>query len=138
MVMTNAQLKQKAIQEAYGEHWEKVKCHVDEDGYLHHPNGGEVTFDPFIGFMEEHPTKDVFRPKSLTGIDTNNGWTRIENDGSNLPEGDIQTYNVGRMENEGFKIFYGIEVRANYIRQGHELNDITHYRPVVELPKPIY
>lgn len=72
--------KQEAIEKAYGEHWDIVGKHVDGDGYLHHPKGGEVTFEPFIGFMDEHPTKDAYRPKSLSCIETNNGWIRIESE----------------------------------------------------------
>jgi len=32
--MTNQQRKQKAIQEAYGEHWEQVEKYVNHDGWF--------------------------------------------------------------------------------------------------------
>lgn len=43
--------KQEAIQKAYGEHWEKVKEFVDENGFCHERKN--------IGFYEKFYTKEI-------------------------------------------------------------------------------
>jgi len=132
--MTNHQLKQKAIQEAYGEHWEQVRLRVNENGWYSLPNGKKSeSFCDFLGNCDMRAAAE-FRPKSLTFLEANNGWTRIEPDGSNLP---------------ATEAMYKVIDDSGYVRDfqwydnepAHELwkeYGITHYRPVTELPKPIY
>jgi len=136
--MTNQQRKQKAIQEAYGEHWEQVRLRVNENGWYSLPNGKKSeSFCDFLGNCDMRAAAD-FRPKSLSGIDTNNGWTRIEPDGSNLPvEGG--KFKVG-MKFYDSDIFIEEDAIYNHIEvlNAYSIGLITHYRPVTELPKPIY
>lgn len=114
--------KQEAIEKAYGEHWDIVGKHVDEDGYLHHPKGGEVTFEPFIGFMDEHPTKDAYRPKSLSGIETNNGWISI------LSEDDLPKPNLNYDIVEDGHIYYDVWFTGEmWIKDPNTFNP-THWR----------
>jgi hypothetical protein len=66
--------KQEKIREAYGEHWETVKDYVDLDGWIDFRIAPEYflrerKFDA-IGKYEER----LLRPKSLAGIEHNNGW----------------------------------------------------------------
>lgn len=128
--------KEKAIREAYGEHWETVKHHVDENGYLHHPKGGEVTFDPFIGFMEEHPTDDAYRPKSIKGIETNFNWTRIESE-ADLPTED-GWYWIKYLGDE-FVCFW-VSHKCLFVDNDNNyyLDDVTHYQKVLKPNLPIY
>ena len=78
--MTNEKLKQESIKNAYGEYWEQ--CKIDENGWC--------DYDDWLNFIGQSIYYDLFdwkmRPKSLFGIDNNNGWIRIEEDGSNLPK----------------------------------------------------
>lgn len=127
--------KEKAIREAYGEHWETVKEQVNENGYLYHPRGGEVTFDPFIGFMEEHPTDDAYRPNSLQGIETNNGWTRIESE-ADLPneDGYYEVCKDGVPQKN--KSYYHSKFSGFKVSRGSK--QITHWKTPIEVKSPIY
>lgn len=85
--------KQEKIQEAYGKFYHKS---VNQDGWikfsLNLPNGignwllsnKDSLFDVKIQI-----TCVQFRPKSLHGIEDNNGWIKIEKE-SNLPETGIE------------------------------------------------
>lgn len=137
--MTPQEAKQKAIIEAYGEHWNTVKHHVNDDGWLYHPKGGEVTFDPFIGFMDEHPTDDAYRPRSLHGIEVNNFWTRIEPDGSNLPKDMIDCFCI----KDGL-IFFPLLYRTDLMQfqaadeSCYDWQEFSHYQKITEPSLPIY
>lgn len=124
--------KQQAIIAAYGEHWETVKQNVDENGFLEHPKGGEVTFDPFIGFMEEHPSKDAFRPVSLSRIENNNGWEL-------LPAKDLLPYGWYFV-----RLFHPVakieDITVYHLNSGSGILPFhfgTHYKHI-ELNHPIY
>ena len=79
--MTNLEAKQEAIKKAYGEYWELVKDLVRTDGSLSEPvwigSDIDIDYDDF--------STGYFRPKSLKGIENNNGWIRIESE-ADLPE----------------------------------------------------
>ena len=128
--------KQKAIREAYGEHWDTVNEHVDEQGYLHHPKGGEVTFDPFIGFMDEHINEDAYRPKSLSGIETNNGWITISSE-SDLPiEVDVFCH-VANLKDNKHRV-HNSPVKRATIKKWFKEGKVTHYKPIEKPNPPIY
>ena len=129
--MTNEQLKQEAIKNAYGEYWEilpnkdkvLIRGCIEINTYLNL----ELKFDKV--FL----TENLVRPKSLSGIETNNGWIRIKEDGSNLPKesGDYWFYTkhkqvLIRDYNPGFNLY------ESY------LNTYTHYQPIVKPLLPIY
>ena len=72
--------KEEKIQEAYGEYWELVKDKANKNGI--------ITFSEYkilpIKFHEMMVAVDYqglfYTPKSLIGIENNNGWTKIENE----------------------------------------------------------
>ncbi len=78
--------KQEAIQKAYGEHWEKLKGYIDENGWVEDLQACTCLFlDFFDGRISSRifyidcdindiDTQEFFRPKSLQGIENNNGW----------------------------------------------------------------
>jgi len=146
--MPNQQLKQKAIQEAYGEYYPSLQANINNDGYCMMYDDKSVKLTPNfneLGFTKDYTENNIdsgvfpdgslqWRPKSLGAIDNNNGWTRIEPDESNLP---------------ATEAMYKVIDDSGYVRDFqwydnepvHELwkeYGITHYRPVTELPKPIY
>jgi len=140
--MTNQQLKQKAIQEAWrkaiGEQkYKYIEKHIDSGGFANNVNLQLSNESIEASKFQRHANKRGFiRLESLTGIDNNNGWTRIEPDGSNLPvEGRLKS---GRLYEDGK--FEEIDAVYNHIEvlNAFHLALITHYRPVTELPKPIY
>lgn len=121
-------LKQEAIKKAYGEHWEEVKNYIDDNGWI---EGGtdrdfpEPKFEPSIGELEEHKTEYLWRPKSLQGIENNNGWIRIESEEQydKLENGNYHWYNINTDRYcQGDLWVYGT---------------FTHYRPrLIPKPKP--
>lgn len=125
--------KEKAIREAYGEHWETVKNHVSENGWLYHPRGGEVTFDPFIGFQHQHPVDDAWRPKSLQGIETNLGWLSVKHHG--LPNKFGAYWTMATNNEEPQANTYGF---MNSNSWTFDSETVTHYQPIIKPNLPIY
>lgn len=97
--MTKLTKKQEVIRKAYGEHWDKVKDIIEDcnDGYI------SIEEVPYKGLFDIQDVQidhvqvsgqygDIvtfWRPKSLQGIENNNGWFSIEEHG--LPkEGEFE------------------------------------------------
>lgn len=116
--------KEEIIREAYGEHYDKFKDSIDENGWT------EDTIYYFL-VCEWHPDKwGKARPKSLEGIENNNGWKRIESE-EDLPNEDGLYFAVVTEE---------IEVLF-YHKPSHNqfwLENITHYQPIVKPKHPIF
>ena len=117
--------KQEAIRKAYGEYWDQVKNSIDDDGYI-------------LGNAKSLPNKEFdgdgfgyIRPKSLQGIENNNGWIRIESD-EDLPKSTIDTFYTYGED-------YGIKMEGwGNLKIGYRVGRITHYQPIVKPEKPIY
>lgn len=81
--------KKKLIQEAYGEHWDKVKDFVDiNTGVAEIPSTINRTdylkqFELLGTYPNSTGFYQLFIPKSLRMFNHNNGWTKIE---EKLPE----------------------------------------------------
>jgi len=134
--MKNEQLKIEAIKKAYGEYYEQAK--PSENGWcrfgnITHKIFKELDMDGFSSF-----DSNTVRPKSLTGIETNNGWVRIEEDGSNLPKekcvcflfnkrGDTESFAFGQ------QAYFGTMTETEYI-----LKYFAHYQPIMKPEPPIY
>lgn len=139
--MTNEQAKQEAIKKAY----ERI-------GYIElfelANNVGWVTvksgqYDiPIFERLNVNNEKVFIRPKSLTGFSDNNGWIRIEPDGSNLPTDDgnlNHSYSVFDIKNSDEEdMTYLMKTHANGVIQLFKQDRITHYKPIKEEPKPVY
>lgn len=128
--MKTEELKLKAIQDAYGEYFEKCKPNKDGWSLRHYEEigmniyGSEAEFNDFM----------VWRPISLKGIENNRGWIRIEEDGSNLPNGnDADDFWICN-ENGLFDFFSYPEQIERKFRNG----TVTHYQPVIKPKPPIY
>lgn len=128
--------KAEAIRKAYGEYWEQLsqqakKCALEHNGYI----------SPIISGIGNIPREFVtfndlgFRPRTIVGIENNNGWIRIESE-DDLPKEDKiecwfihydRIYNgafAGRMFSSGATL---VGWRA-----------VTHFQPIVKPEKPIY
>ena len=95
--------KEEVIQQAYGECWEQIKDYVDQDGWCN--DGGNRMFKEIFegnGKINKYSSITIFhtyfnrlvnfknktghwRPKSLQGIENNNGWIKIESE-EDLPK----------------------------------------------------
>ena len=127
--------KQETIAKAYGEHWETVKDFVDENGLIRYDN--YKYFKLFLfDRMVAYDSKGVFWiPKSLKGIENNNGWIKIESE-ADLPK--ESGFYFGKDYEFGTDIMYfDFETKkwkdlSGYIQQA------THYQPIVKPEPPIY
>lgn len=74
--------KEEAIKEAYGEYYDKLKNVITSNGWvsIHHmqEENVELDFEIKTEYEDGFPS-DYARPKSLQGIEDNNGWVNIEN-----------------------------------------------------------
>jgi hypothetical protein len=140
--MTNEEAKQQAIKNAYGEYWELVKNHVDSNGFLKYGDIRNETIglkDSEIEITDYNFNIDfeVWRPKQLQGIESNNKWIRIESE-NDLPKDDCKCWVITSS---------GEEYMALYLdgcQKFWELMDLdfqlypTHYMPIVTPDKPVY
>lgn len=143
--------KQEVIKNAYGEHWETVKDYVDENGWFE--------LKKVVGtFWETKLELDIIesprrvRPKSLQGIENNNGWIKIESE-ADLPKDHEINYFIpcnflerafigfiDRKSNEVYFLDESFEVRKNtcvYLNSWLP-SQITHYQPINKPLKPLY
>lgn len=134
--MTNQEAKQEAIKKAYGEHWDEVQkiSNIDENGWTDsHSFPSEYVIAQTTLQRGEDPMDFSARPKSLIGIEDNNGWIRIEPDGSNLPDIHIDFIWLRKLDGE---------TKDKFHINGHSKSDIikgyTHYKPITPELKPIY
>ena len=125
--------KHEKIQEAYGELFTSCEKYIDENGWLNwchkkaslikYMDVSEIDFD---GIKQ--------RPKSLQGIENNNGWTKIESE-DDLPKTDLECYvtnNIGRIQFGEFEA----ETQRFFVNDTRTFP--THYIPVVKPIFPIY
>jgi len=141
--MTNEQLKQQAIQEAYCKEFILTgNTREDAENRFKAIWWAVGKAGWFCGNLHE-VTKANFeyngeycRPIRLRGIENNNGWVRISEDGSNLPtEG---RFCSGKLTELGVWWEMTDTMLKEEIETYFTACQITHYRPVVEHPKPVY
>jgi hypothetical protein len=78
----------------------------------------------------------LFRPKSLQGIENNNGWIKIESE-SDLPSEDIDCHFITHNK----EIFKGEYIKSiDNFKSGSELYNgrVSHYQPITKPQPPIY
>ena len=133
--MTNLEAKQEAIKKAYGEYWEAVKDFVDENGWIDFLEDIQRIMYFFHDSDNIEVFKSTWRPKSLQGIENNNGWIKIESE-EDLPKNDMYVY-----------IIFNKKVNIAFLCNGELYNPnkvkyykkgVTHYKPIEESTLPIY
>ncbi|BBQ09255.1 hypothetical protein [Elizabethkingia anophelis] len=129
--------KQQAIKAAYGEYF--IKENIDENGWTNNPPEGMLKSIPCEA-KEMHITfgspETWCRPRSITDIENNRGWTRIESE-EDIPDNN-ELYNSGLLDNEG--VFHHEEKRhaPKTLKWLFQRKFITHYRKVDPVPPPIF
>jgi len=114
--------KEEKIQESYGKHWEKLhpiakKCALDNYGWISSLLGNPPK-DLCLDFDEAFR---IYRPKSLEGIEENNGWIKLNGLPNEIEyDGDIWIINKNG----------DIEINVNH--ECLEIGYATHYQ--FELP----
>lgn len=136
--------KEEKIKEAYGDLWEKVKDNIDTDGFVQfkiishgvtNKMHYEWDFDlDYLSVETSGYSPDIkWRPVSLSGIETNNGWTKIES------EEDLPKHMIGCDFIVSGIGFCGYFVDGNfYEATGRLRKNVTHYQPFEKRKYPIY
>lgn len=132
-----------AIKKAYGEHFKKLKPYINlEFGWVNtsEPNvfWKDITHDNF-GFKDEEVEllSEYWRPKTLTGIHNNNGWTRIESE-EDLPKDESMRYKV-YLEEHNTDHGSPVRFKEGFFYDGDLcLFGVTHYKPIEPELLPIY
>lgn len=110
--------KQKVIREAYGEHWDKVKDFITETGWI---DMSEFHVYPQHLNIEKEDCEidqEFWRPKSLKGIENNNGWFSIKEHG--LPK---EKGNYDFLISEDYRInAEDLEITTVYVSESLVLN----------------
>ena len=130
--------KLEKIQEAYGEYWEKLKDSINmHDGYIEgYIINKKLGFTPKDYEEKFAPLVSSYRPKSLQGIEHNNGWIKIESE-EDLPE---ETGIYFTFSKVSWKPFYRIDVFTGRLKNSftNGISCFTHYQPIIKPEPPMY
>jgi hypothetical protein len=124
--------KEEIIAKAYGKYWEQVKNYVNLNGWvkitdIKDNNINDEIYNLSIDVIES-PRR--IRPKSLQGIENNNGWIKIESE-NDLPKEDVD-YWVVNADGEIVEMEYFQKYKS------FTEEDVSHYQPIVKPLNPIY
>jgi hypothetical protein len=126
--------KEEKIQEAYKPHYEDIKNYIDDDGWCLYAFGEhiEIGVSPF----GEYDIKcyKYWRPKSLQGIENNNGWIKIESE-KDLPITDVDCHIVYNNNLMSFAVWDNL-LKGFYI--GIVKQNPSHYQPIIKPQPPIF
>lgn len=145
--------KEEVIKESYLEYWEQLPKEAQEqaltnNGFIHPKylvNEKGTLLDcidferkTFLDFDEVDNTVLVFRPIALQGIETNNGWIKLESE-DDFPEDNVTCLIIDK----NFGIISGKWINAPTEKQQVEakkywLENATHYQPIEKPKPPIY
>ena len=132
--------KEEKIKEAWDLLYEKYKERISlEDGYLYFKSNkvlkevrqffGEIEFPQWGGVS-------IFRPKSLQGIEDNNGWIKIESE-EDLPIIVSDCY-FKTIDSDFVNIGYYHPLTRLFEDRDftYRIDQVSHYQPIVK-PKPL-
>lgn len=134
------ELKQEAIKKAYGEYWEQVKDYVDDYGFTSIDSLIEIgtNIEKYIDCeVDDYEYPQAYRPKSLQGIENNNGWIIIESE-NDLPKEILECFFISNgctylgyfaNRNNGVFCVDGDDVNKN---------EVSHYKLIQKPNPPIY
>ncbi len=133
--MTNKEAKQEAIKKAYGDNHEIYEKSLTKNGWLKveydiYENADRFYFDFLRHELNADEYEYFIRPKSLSGIDDNNGWIRIESE-DELPK---ESCNYWIFQSD----LRAVTMKDFYDNKKYYGVKATHYRPIVKPLKPLY
>jgi len=128
--------KEEKIKEAWGEYWNKLPNEVQEKALK---NNGFVSqyFEDLLTIDKRERKLFEIRPKSLQGIETNNGWIKIESE-EDLPKDSAYYWIVTNSKNIHLTE-YEVDFKQ-FFTKDYAYNDyeITHYQQIEKPKSPIY
>lgn len=127
--------KKEKIQEAYGEWWETLKNYVSKNGYVETEKHSRFVRNHFYlsNNIETYWDDEIefWRPKSLSGIENNNGWIKIESK-YDLPKEEDDYHIFTESGNLSIAFF---DVSDGWLIA---CDKITHYQLILNPKHPIY
>ncbi len=89
--------KQEIIKKAYGKSYDALKDYINENGFVDCVKNRKISLIPFFDVSEIEFNGHLSRPKSLKGIENNNGWVKIycEND---MPQFDCNCFIIDKIK----------------------------------------
>ena len=127
-IFTKIMTKQEKIQEAYGKYWEVVYEYVDKNGWC-------SAYWKTKTYFQTEFTSEKWRPKSLTGIEDNNGWIKIESE-ADLPKNDDDYWVMTNIKDDEVQQLSNlIVIRCLNLEKNIK---VTHYKPIENPKPPIY
>ena len=131
--------KEQVIKEAYGDQWQDVKDLVNENGWVKFREIRTLKLNNLLNdkleivqkalkfneSIESNVTKGYFwiRTKTLSGIENNNGWIKIENI-ADLPKDAEALYDLTNINKNSYLHGKALETLTSF----WESNTITHYK----------
>jgi len=144
--------KEEKIKEAWSNYY---TGEVDENGWLK-INSEVNTSDDLFDRLEIDSKSYLMRPKSLQGIENNNGWVKIESE-NDLPKekelfrfipcNQFDNEFIGWIDFEKKEVFFIDFKHYKVLKDGNKygsetnawlINQITHYQPIIKPQPPIY
>lgn len=117
--------------------WKKLKSTERLVGYNCSYVGGyqQKGYNPMATGRDSHKQSVFVRPSKLRGIESNNGWIKIESK-EDLPEEGVYSFHYLSSD----KVIYNKIWDSHKIKEGYKHNLVTHYKPVVvpKMDKPHY
>lgn len=124
--------KEEVIRDAWKSNYDEFSEHIDSDGWARYPNFQKHEMVEDVRPIEFRSQRSDFRPQSLKGIETNNGWIRIKNQ-NELPKSLIgRTFVYTDKDN-----IYNYSQYVQWFSIS-ETETITHYQVVDDLKPPLY
>lgn len=129
--------KEGIIKEAYGELFNTHSHLIDSEGWLNNSNENDYLTMGETDFLGETDFKNNtwFRPKSLSGIEYNNGWTTL-NSIDDFPKTD-KTIQLWFMTKSGHITQNNWNNKFTHKVFGY-LKVYSHFQVVIEPNPPIY
>lgn len=123
--------KQEIIQKAYGDYWEIFKDHVNENGYVNCVKNRKISLINYFKISEIEFSGNEVRPKTLKGLEENNGWNIIKTI-DDLP--DLLDEEI---------IFYKDQIMTTFLSEDVNVDKkyflkYSHYRIKEKIKNPIY
>ena len=136
--------KEDVIKKAWGDYYKPYKHQIDENGLLSErflTNGQlkELNDDLSIEIYRLDTGYYFYRPKSLQGIENNNGWIKIESE-EDLPKENIDCFFYDKALDAIVTGYYSSDYNrfsfSGFIIEWNK--DITHYQPIEKPKLPIF
>lgn len=130
--------KEDIIKKAWGKNFENFKDYIDENGFVDCVKNRKLSLIPYFEVSEIEFLGNKSRPKSLKGIENNNGWVKIycEND---MPQFDCNCFIIDKQKG----LVSGLWKQSPNEEEDKKarsfwLDKATHYMIISEPKLPLY